>query len=96
MNEWDDIEKDVQIVGINKKVWSEFRKMTEKYEQPDLDGFAQAEAEANQAVIDRETFIRHKEAMAKRWFGYYRKCKDQQKKMSLIDQYNKIAQMKQR
>ena len=51
MSEWDDIEEDVRICGINKKVWREFRKMTERYEQPDLDGFAQAEAEAKQADI---------------------------------------------
>lgn len=96
MNEWDAIEEDVRLVGINKKVWSEFRHMTERYEQPDLDGFAQAEAEAREAGIDKETKIRYKQAMAQKWFKYYRACKDPKKKIALIDQYNKIAQQRQR
>ena len=45
-------------------------------------------------IDDREAFIRHKEAMAKRWFGYYKKYKGNRN--AIIDQYNKIALMRQR
>ena len=86
----------INVLGIKKEVWMEFRKMTEKCEQDYLPNFLEAETEAREASIDKEAFIRHKQAMAKRWFGYYRKCQDQKKKMSLIDQYNKIAQQRQR
>lgn len=43
---------------------------------------------------DKEAFERHKQAMAKRWFSYYKKCKS--KRNTILDQYNKIATMKQR
>ena len=56
----------------------------------------QAEFESiTNPIDDREAFIRHKQAMAERWFGYYKKC-ETQKKLRLIDQYNKIATMRQR
>lgn len=86
----DDIDKDaIDILGINPKVWKEFRRMTDKkYIQDDLPYFQQQD--------DREAFERHKQAMAQRWFGFYRKCKDQKKKIALLDQYNKIAQQRQR
>ena len=87
------IDEDAKLIGVNEKLWKDFKKM---YVQDDLDGFAQAEAEAREAKIDEETRIRHKQAMAQKWFRYYRACKDPQKKMSLIDQYNKIAQQRQR
>lgn len=45
--------------------------------------------------VDKEAFERRKMALAQRWFGYYKKC-NTQKKMRLIDQFNKIATMKQR
>lgn len=60
--------------------------MTERYEQPDLPYFEEQDK--------HEAFIRHKQAMAMRWFGYYRKCKDQKKRLKLIDQYNFLAQSK--
>lgn len=86
----DDIDRDaIEVLGINPKIWKEYRRMTgEKYVQDDLPYFQQQD--------DKEAFERHKQAMAQKWFKYYRACKDPQKKMSLIDQYNKIAQMKQR
>ena len=56
----------------------------------------QAEFESiTNPIDDREAFIRHKQAMVQRWFGYYKKC-NTQKKLRLIDQYNKIATMKTR
>lgn len=58
------------------------------YVQDDLPYFQQQD--------EKEAFERHKQAMAKRWFGYYRKCKDKKKKLKLIDQYNFVATMKQR
>lgn len=86
----------IEVLGINPKTWKEFRKMTNpKYVQDDLPGFLDAEAEARESSIDRDTFIRRKQALAQRWFGYYKKCKTQ-KKLRLIDQYNKIATMRQR
>lgn len=57
-----------------------------KYVQDDLPYFQQQD--------DREAFLRHKRAMAQRWFGYYKKCKS--KRNTIIDQYNKIATMRQR
>ena len=47
-------------------------------------------------IDDYEAFLRHKREMANRWFGYYKACKDKKKKSFIIDQYNKIALMKQR
>lgn len=72
----DEIDKDaIEILGINPKIWKEFRGMTDpKYTQD-----------------DKEAFERHKQAMAKRWFGYYKKCKGN--KNAIIDQFNKIALM---
>ncbi len=79
----------IEVLGINPKIWKEYRRMTgDKYVQDDLPYFQQQD--------DKEAFERHKQAMAQKWFKYYRACKDPQKKMSLIDQYNRIAQMKQR
>lgn len=43
-------------------------------------------------IDDREAFIRRKQALARRWFGYYKKCKGNRN--AIIDQYNKIATMK--
>lgn len=86
----DDIDRDaIEVLGINPKIWKEYRRMTgDKYVQDDLPYFQQQD--------DKEAFERHKQAMAQKWFKYYRACKDPKKKMSLIDQYNKIAQMNQR
>lgn len=54
--------------------------------------FVQDEMESIVAQIDeREAEIRRKQALAKRWFGYYKKCKS--KRNTIIDQYNRIALM---
>lgn len=68
----------------------------QKYEQDDLPGFLDAEAKARESDIAKEAFFRHKQAMALRWFKYYRLCKDPRKKMNLAQQYNAIATMRQR
>ena len=83
----DDIDRDaIEVLGINPKIWKEYRRMTsEKCVQDDLPYFQEQD--------DKEAFERHKQAMAQRWFGYYKKC-NTQKKLRLIDQYNKIATMR--
>ena len=70
--------------------------MSQKYEQDYLDGFLEAEAQARESDIDRETYLRRKQALALRWFGYYKMCKDPNKKKALIKQYNLVATMRQR
>lgn len=67
-----------------------------KYEQDDLPNFLDVEAQARESNIDKETFIRHKQAIAMRWFKYYKMCKDPKKKLQLAQQYNLVATMKQR
>lgn len=67
-----------------------------KYEQPYLDGFLDAEATARESNIDHETYFRRKQALALRWFKYYRMAKDPKKKDILIKQYNMVATMRQR
>ena len=84
----DDIDRDAELIGIDPKIWKEFRGMTdEKYVQDDLPYF--------QKQDDHEAFIRHKEAMARRAFAWYRLSKKKDKS-KLIDIYNGIATMKQR
>lgn len=90
------IDDDAKLIGIDEKVWQEFKKQTGHVEQPYLPGFLEAEAEARESAIDRETFKRRKDALAHRWFGYYRKCKSQEKKFKLIDQYNWLATSRER
>lgn len=83
------LDKDAELIGIDPKTWKEFKRMTDpKYVQDDLPYFQQQD--------EKEAFERHKQAMTKRWFGYYKKCKDKKKKLKLIDQYNLVATMRQR
>jgi len=60
-------------------------------EQPFLDGFLKAEAEARESVIDYDTWFRHKRNTALRWFKYYKMSKDPKKKEDLARQYNFLA-----
>lgn len=71
------------------KNWEEAQQEPRKpvIEQPEF-------PEIVEAIDDKEAFDRHKEAIRKRWFGYYKKCKDQQKKFKLIDQYNYLARQR--
>lgn len=61
-------------------------------EQPYLDGFLDAEAQARESVIDRQTWIEHKQRLAMRWFAYYKKA-TKESKQPLVRQYNMIASM---
>lgn len=65
-------------------------------EQPYLDGFLDAEAQARESNIDPEAFLRHKKAVAMRFFKSYKMCKDEKRKAEIIRQYNLVATMKQR
>lgn len=69
----DEIDRDAELIGIDPKVWKEFRGMTDpKYVQDDLPGFLEAEAEARESGIDKwETVGR----LAK-FFCNMDKCKD--------------------
>ena len=111
----DSIDKDAELIGIDKKVWMEFRGMhtswkderETQYKERELPSIRelplerelppprmeQAEFESIvNPIDDREAFIRRKQALAKRWFGYYKKYKGNRN--AIIDQYNKIAMMK--
>lgn len=63
-----------------------------KYIQDDLPGFLDAEAKARESDIDIETYKRHKQALAMRWYRYYQKATKKSKE-KLLRQYNKIALM---
>lgn len=63
-----------------------------KYTQDDLPGFLDAEAKARESDIDIETYKRHKQALAMRWFAYYQKATKKSKDV-LLRQYNQIASM---
>ena len=67
-----------------------------RMEQPLLDGFLQAEAEAREASIDRETMIRYRQSLAARWFNYYKRTQNQKRKQEILRQYNRIANINQR
>lgn len=68
----------------------------QRYEQDDLPGYLDAEAKARESDIDKETYMRHKQAVALRWFKYYKMCKDPKKKLQLAQQYNLVATMRQK
>ena len=65
-------------------------------EQPYLDGFLDAEAQARESRIDPEAFLRNKKAVALRLFKSYRLCKDEKRRADIMRQYNLAATMKQR
>ncbi len=68
----------------------------QKYEQDYLDGFLDAEAKARESDISEEAKQRHQKALAMRWFGYYKKSNDPNKRFDILRQYNKIATMRER
>ena len=63
-----------------------------KYVQDFLPNFLDAEAKARESDIDIETYKRHKQALAMRWFAYYQKA-TKNSKQPLLRQYNQIASM---
>lgn len=77
------INNDLVICGINPEVCDAFKK-TFKAEQLEFDSIVGP-------IDEKEAEARHRASMAKRWFGYYRKCTDQKQKSTLIDQYNSLA-----
>ena len=93
-----DIDTDAQIAGINKEIWERFKEMycSTKISDGRREPVQQEFEEITGPIDDKEAEARHRMLMAKRWFGYYRKCTDQKKKFDLIDQYNKIASSKER
>lgn len=82
------IDEDARIIGINPELWEEFKRST-KTEQLEFESIVVP-------IDDKEAEERHRASMAKRWFGFYKKCTDQQKKLKLIDQYNSLAKQKER
>lgn len=68
----------------------------QRYEQDDLPGFLDAEAKARESDIPEEAIQRRRKALAMRWFGYYKKSNDPNKRFDILRQYNKIATMRQR
>lgn len=106
------IDEDAYRIGIDPKIWKEFRMRNWKeergtqYREKPLERelppkrlqphprLEQGELEGIVAPIDdREAFIRHKEAMARRAFAWYRLSKKKDKS-KLIDIYNRIATMR--
>ena len=80
------IDEDAKAIGINEETWKQFREL-HRIEQPEFEEIV--------APIDaKESERRHLDNMRRRWFEYYKKCQDKKKKMSLVDQYNKVALMK--
>ena len=82
------IDDDAKLVGISPEVWEDFKR-TFKYEQMEFESIVGP-------IDEKEAEERHRASMAKRWFGYYRKCTSQEKKFKLIDQYNSLAKPKER
>lgn len=67
-----------------------------KYEQDDLPGYLDAEAKARESDIPEEAIKRRQNALAMRWFGYYKKSNDPNKRFDIMRQYNAIASMRSR
>ena len=82
------IDEDAELCGINPEVWEAFKK-TFKTEQLEFDSIVGP-------IDEKEAEARHRASMAKRWFGYYKKCTDQKQKNRLIDQYNSLAKPKEK
>ena len=78
------LDEDAKLIGINPEKLKRFQKSIEQDEFESITG----------PIDDREAFIRRKQALVQRWFSYYKKCKS--RRNTIIDQYNKIATMRQR
>ena len=71
MKEFHGIDEDARLLGIDEKVWKEFTKMTQKkYEQDDLPGYLDAEAQARETEIPEEERQRHLARWAMRFEKY--------------------------
>lgn len=78
------LDEDAKLIGINPEKLKRFQKSIKQGEFESITG----------PIDDREAFIRRKRALAQRWFSYYRKCKNQKKKMDIITQYNAVCMMR--
>ena len=110
----DEIDRDaIDILGIDPKIWKEFRMRNWKEERGTQwrglpkerelplerelppQRLVQGEFESITGPVDeKEAKIRHLQSIRDRWFAYYRKCKGDKSK--IIDQFNRIALMKDR
>lgn len=99
----DNLSELIQLYGLDK-LPDELRKERElkrwrdimaqqRYEQDDLPGYLEAEAQARESGISYEAWLDHKKRMAMRWFGYYRKAKTVDKACEIGKQYNRIGMM---
>lgn len=91
------------ITNLPEKIRKEYelrrwRTIMEKarYEQDDLPGYLDAEAKARESDIPNEAIERRRRALAMRWFGYYKKSNDPNKRFDIMRQYNAIASMRSR
>ena len=91
----DDIDRDaIEVLGINPKIWKEYRKMTKPtYTQDDLPGMLKAEAEARESDISQETKEDFNNRLSMRWIKYNQLAKNADEQLKLFRQYRIIAQM---
>lgn len=84
----------IEVLGINPKIWKEFREMTKPtYIQEDLPGMLKAEAEARESDISQETKEDFNNRLSMRWIRYNQKAKNADEQLKLFRQYRIIAQM---
>ncbi len=91
----DDIDKDaIEVLGINPKIWKEYRGMTDpKYVQDDLPNFLKVEAEARESGISQETKEDFNNRLSMRWIRYNQLAKNADKQLTLFRQYALISKM---
>ena len=77
------------------KRWREIMAQ-QRYVQDDLPGYLDAEAKVRESNIPPEAIERRRKALAMRWFGYYKKSNDPNKRFDIMRQYNAIASMRSR
>ena len=87
----DEIDRDaIEILGINPKVWKEYRGM---YVQDDLPNILKAEAEARESSISQETKEDFNNRLSLRWIRYNQLAKNADKQLKLFRQYRMVARM---
>lgn len=87
---YDEIDNDAKIVGINPETWRRFKEM---YVQDDLPNFLKAEAEARESDISQETKEDFNNHLSLRWIRYNQLEKNADKQLKLFRQYRMIAKM---
>ena len=86
----DELDRDAKLIGIDPKVWKQFR---ETYEQPYLPGFLKAEAEAREADIPQEAKEDFNNRLSLRWIKYNQLAKTKEAQLPLCRQYKMLTQM---